>query len=74
MITYDPDALFRSRYNFPLLESAARQRSQVYSRARLQTAQLIENANLLKLPQVSPRYPPVAELVVDNTGKVTVSV
>lgn len=43
VITYDPEALFRSRFDFPALDSAARVRRDSYNSARAKVAELMVN-------------------------------
>jgi len=50
VITYDPEALFRSRYDFTSLSAGTSQRSVGYTLARAKVSNLLLNRFLLELP------------------------
>lgn len=50
VITYDPDALFRSRYDFNSIGEAASVRAKEYNWSRAAVSKLLENRALLQLP------------------------
>ena len=72
VITYDPEALFRSRYDFTSLSAATSQRSVGYTLARAKVANLLINRFLLETPQAYTAPLPVTR-TIEHVDDVTES-
>ena len=72
VITYDPEALFRSRYDFTSLSAGTSQRSVGYTLARAKVANLLINRFLLETPQAYTAPLPVTR-TIEHVDDVTES-